>query len=409
MKIYDDQIYFFFVCVCVLHSLQTISNKQPNQQRTEEKKRIHTNPRTSSGLYKPGSCSSHLYFFSSHSNEKRKEKVKVAVIMGRGARSKKSRRPKVKATHVLASKATEIDPALVKRYRNTSQPTVKSNLYSEILKQRKDTKRARREAREAERRQLKDKAPVKATPKTKERLRRSDITLIEKDDKEILKDEADDEFSQFFKTKENPKVLVTTGEHPCFRSKQMVKEILWLFPNALYRPRKSYTLAEITEYCINRKFTDLIVVTDRLKEPYNLIISHLPQGPTAIFRVSNFLTHAQLNDPAPRTPHYPELIFKNFDTRLGRRISRMLEVLFPATRDYEGRAVATFLNQRDYIFLRTHRYIFDGLEEVRIQEMGPRFTLRLLSLQSGTFDSRFGEYEWFRKKVHDQDTLEWYL
>lgn len=329
--------------------------------------------------------------------------------MGRGARSKKSSRPHVKAKHHVESKATEIDPKLVERYRNTSQPSVKSELYTEILKQRKDTKRTRREGREVERRQLKERAPAKPIPKTKERLRRSDITIVEKDDPEIMKDEADDEFSQFFKTKANPKVLVTTGEHPCFRTKQLVKEILWLFPNAVYRPRRSYTLAEITQYCINREFTDLIVISDRLKEPFNVLISHLPEGPTANFRVSNFLTHAQLNDPAPRTAHYPELIFKNFDTRLGRRIARMLEVLFPSTRDYDGRAVATFLNQRDYIFLRTHRYIFDDLKEVRLQEMGPRFTLRLLSLQSGTFDSQFGEYEWYRKKEHDSDALEWYM
>lgn len=329
--------------------------------------------------------------------------------MGRGARSKKSSRPPVKGKHKLENQAMEIDPALVERYRNTSQPIVKSELYTQILKQRKDTKRARREAREKERRQLKEKAPAKPIPKTKERLRVADITIVERNDPEIEKDEGDDEFSKFFQTKANPKVLITTGEHPCFRTKQMVKEILWLFPNAIYRPRKSYTLKEITQFCINREFTDLLVVTDRLKEPHNLIVSHLPEGPTATFRVSNFLTHDQLNDPAPRTAHYPELIFKNFDTRLGRRISRMLECLFPATRDYAGRAVATFHNQRDYIFLRTHRYIFDSLEEVRLQEMGPRFTLRLLSLQSGTFDRQFGEYEWFRKKEHDSDKLEWYM
>lgn len=329
--------------------------------------------------------------------------------MGKGARSKKSFRPAAKRKHQLESKAMEIDPALVQRYRDTSQPIVKSELYTEILKQRKDTKRARREAREKERHQLKDKAPAKLIPETKERLRRSDITIVDKKDAEILKDEQDDEFSKFFEAKSNPKVLITTGEHPCFRTKQMVKEVMWLFPNSTYRPRKSYTIQEITQYCTNRGFTDLIVVTDRLKEPHNIIISHLPEGPTATFRVSNFLTHAQLTDPAPRTAHYPELIFKNFDTRLGRRISRMLECLFPATRDYAGRAVATFHNQRDYVFLRTHRYIFDSLEAVRLQEMGPRFTLRLLSLQSGTFDRQFGEYEWFRKKEHDSDKLEWFL
>lgn len=330
--------------------------------------------------------------------------------MGKGARSKRSTRPYAKRQHKLESKAQEVDPALMDRFRNTRQPIRKSQLFTEILKQKKDTKRARRESRENVRRHLKEKAPVKATPKTKERLRKPDVTIIEdKADAEILNDEADDEFAAFFRDRKNPKTLITTGEHPCFRTKQMVKELLWLVPNSLYRPRKNYTLKEITQFCMNREFTDLLVITDRLKEPYNLIISHLPEGPTATFRVSNFLTYAQLEDPAPRTEHYPELIFKNFDTRLGRRISRMMECLFPATRDYAGRAVATFHNQRDYIFLRTHRYIFDSLDAVRLQEMGPRFTLRLLSLQSGTFDRQFGEFEWYRKKEHDADTLEWYM
>ncbi|CAJ1009636.1 putative Brix domain containing protein [Leishmania naiffi] len=330
--------------------------------------------------------------------------------MGKGARSKHRTRPYARRQHVLESKAQEVDPELLERFRNTQQPIRKSQLFTEILKQKKDTKRARRESRENERLRLKDKAPVKATPKTKERKRRVDVTILEnKEDAEIINDEADDEFAAFFRDRQNPRTLITTGEHPCFRTKQLVKELLWLVPNSIYRPRKSYTLKDITQFCCNREFTNLLVVTDRIKEPHNLIVSHLPEGPTATFRVSNFLSYAQLEDPAPRTEHYPELIFKNFDTRLGRRIARMLECLFPATRDYAGRAVATFLNQRDYIFLRTHRYIFDSLKAVRLQEMGPRFTLRLLSLQSGTFDRQFGEYEWYRKKEHDADTLEWYM
>ena len=32
-----------------------------------------------------------------------------------------------------------------------------------------------------------------------------------------------------------------------------------------------------------------------------------------------------------------------------------------------------------------------------LQEIGPRFTLKLRSLQKGTFDSKFGEYEWIHK------------
>lgn len=38
-----------------------------------------------------------------------------------------------------------------------------------------------------------------------------------------------------------------------------------------------------------------------------------------------------------------------------------------------------------------------------IQELGPRFTLKLRSLQKGTFDSKFGEYEWIHKVCLSND------
>ena len=54
---------------------------------------------------------------------------------------------------------------------------------------------------------------------------------------------------------------------------------------------------------------------------------------------------------------------------------------------------------------RHHRYVFESREDEekqkaglavqsRLQELGPRFTMKLLSLQRGTFDSKNGEYEW---------------
>lgn len=55
-------------------------------------------------------------------------------------------------------------------------------------------------------------------------------------------------------------------------------------------------------------------------------------------------------------------------------------------------------NQRDFIFFRHHRYIFDEeFKSVNLQEIGPRFTLRLEKLQHGTFDNQFGEMEWLSK------------
>lgn len=33
-----------------------------------------------------------------------------------------------------------------------------------------------------------------------------------------------------------------------------------------------------------------------------------------------------------------------------------------------------------------------------VQEIGPRFTLKLTSLQKGTFDAKTGEFEWVHKR-----------
>jgi ribosome production factor 1 len=38
-----------------------------------------------------------------------------------------------------------------------------------------------------------------------------------------------------------------------------------------------------------------------------------------------------------------------------------------------------------------------------VQEIGPRFTLKLQSLQKGTFDSKGGEFEWIHKP-QEQET-----
>ena len=49
------------------------------------------------------------------------------------------------------------------------------------------------------------------------------------------------------------------------------------------------------------------------------------------------------------------------------------------------------------LFYLFFRYIFKNQKKAGLQELGPRFTLKLRSLQRGTFDSKFGEYEWIHK------------
>ncbi len=105
-----------------------------------------------------------------------------------------------------------------------------------------------------------------------------------------------------------------------------------------------------------------------------MIIVHLPDGPTATFKLSNIKLPPEIPvcNIRPRTwymaitvfiqehgemsLHNPELILNNFTTRLGHGIGRMFASLFPQVPEFTGRRVITFHSQRDFIFLRQHRY-----------------------------------------------------
>lgn len=137
----------------------------------------------------------------------------------------------------------------------------------------------------------------------------------------------------------------------------------------------------------------------------SLTIIHLPDGPTANFKLSSIVTNKDISGHGLLNAHAPELILNNFDSRLGHTIGRLFGCLFPKVPEFAGRQVCTLHNQRDFIFFRRHRYVFSSTSDAkgeegqvkkrcRLQEIGPRFTLKLLSLQKGTFNTKYGDYEW---------------
>jgi hypothetical protein len=95
------------------------------------------------------------------------------------------------------------------------------------------------------------------------------------------------------------------------------------------------------------------------------------------------------------------VILNNFNTRLGHRVGRMLGSLFHQIPNFKGRRVVTFHNQRDFIFFRHHRYVFESKEKARLQQLGPKFTLKLRWMQHGVFDTQHGEMEWLHKASHN--------
>lgn len=189
--------------------------------------------------------------------------------------------------------------------------------------------------------------------------------------------------------------MVTTQRYPSAKIFPVIAELLNCMPNAFYYKRGHFELKRICEYAGNRGFTHLIVLTEKAKTPNGLILIKLPLGPTAAFKLRSTMLGSDIKGHGNSTAHIPELILNNFNTRLGRRLGRFLGSLYPHKPDFKGRQVATFHNQRDFIFFRQHRYMFgeDG-KSVKMQELGPRFTLKLRYLLAGSFDTKQGEYEW---------------
>ena len=237
-------------------------------------------------------------------------------------------------------------------------------------------------------------------PLTVEDKREYDETIIT-EDTELLNQENIDEFADYFKDATTPKILLTTSENPSKYLFPFLKEIKSTFPNCFYWPRRNYTLQEICKYAPTKGYTDVMVFRENQKEINQLILIHLPKGPTAFFKVTTPKLNHEIHHHGNVTDHYPELILNNFNTIVGRRIARFFAALVPQQPEFKGRRVMTFHNQRDFIFFRHHRYMFDenskGKIHTNLQEIGPRFTLKLEKIQHGTFDNKFGELEWNAK------------
>ncbi|KAI8466209.1 MAG: anticodon-binding protein [Monoraphidium minutum] len=313
-------------------------------------------------------------------------------------------------------------PTLGQQTSYIKNKLVRSEKYAKLKHKLKKAKKAERKKRQEEEAKAEDlglEAPPRKQQRTIENTREKDVTMVAPGDEEVALDEDDDEFAAHFTRQREPKVLITTCYKPSAIMFAFLSEMMETLPCAEYYKRQGFPLKKIVQFAGNREYTDLIVFNEDRKGVNGLLLVHLPGGPTAHFRISNLTLGRDIKGHGRATSHRPELVLNHFDTRLGRRVGRMLASLFHQDPQFRGRRVATFHNQRDFIFFRHHRYIFEEKEkrvaapagggkgaapakqkvvQARLQELGPRFTLKLQSLQKGTFDSRGGEFEWVHKK-----------
>lgn len=252
------------------------------------------------------------------------------------------------------------------------------------------------ETSRAKRRKERDPAVPKAVPRTLESKRVFSPDQL-MDESTLAEMDATDEFSRFFTQGEAPKILVTSSRRAHPATYQFAEELADLFPTAEYRQRSStWLVGDIVKQATEHAYTHLLIVNESRKTTNSLSVIKLPEGPTAIFQLSSIRLAKQIHNHGRASSHTPELILNNFVTKLGHRVGRLFVSLFPHVPQFEGRQVVTFHNQRDFIFVRRHRYVFEGEQRVRMQEIGPQFTLKLHRILKATHELQQAEveYEW---------------
>lgn len=137
------------------------------------------------------------------------------------------------------------------------------------------------------------------------------------------------------------------------------------------------------------------------KTANNHSISHLPHGPTVSFSLHNVLMRGDIPGSirGSVSEAYPHLMFEGFTSRLGERVCKVLKHLFPprdpiTSKTKLSNRVVIFKNIEDVIEVRHYVYVRTAHDSVELSEVGPRMSMKLFEIRSGTLENKDGHVEW---------------
>ncbi|KAL5585010.1 hypothetical protein FOVSG1_014399 [Fusarium oxysporum f. sp. vasinfectum] len=210
----------------------------------------------------------------------------------------------------------------------------------------------------------------------------------------------DDEYAQLSGIVD-PRVLVTTSRDPSARLSAFAKEIRLLLPTAVRLNRGNLILPDLVRSAQSAGLSDVVLLHEHRGTPTALTLSHFPHGPTVSFSLHNVVLRHDIPGSVRGTvsESYPHLIFDGFTSRLGERVVKVLKHVFPpreaiTNKNKVGNRVVTFKNIEDSIEVRHHVFVRTGYDSVELAEVGPRMTMRVFEIRSGTLDNKDGDVEW---------------
>jgi ribosome production factor 1 len=82
-------------------------------------------------------------------------------------------------------------------------------------------------------------------------------------------------------------VIVTTSRNASKHAKKFANEFATLIPTGEYYNRRTFEVKQMLEFAVNREYTDVIIINENKKKINQLVHCHLPNGPTAKYRLSS--------------------------------------------------------------------------------------------------------------------------
>uniref|UniRef100_A0A2P2I3G2 U3 small nucleolar ribonucleoprotein protein IMP4-like n=1 Tax=Hirondellea gigas TaxID=1518452 RepID=A0A2P2I3G2_9CRUS len=185
---------------------------------------------------------------------------------------------------------------------------------------------------------------------------------------------------------EDPKIFLTTSHDPSSRLKMFAKEMKLIFPNCERMNRGNFNLKSLLSSAKTNGFTDVVILHETRGRPDQIVVSHLPNGPTAFFSLHDVKLRHDIPDTGTMSEAYPHLIFHNFVSKLGLRVQCILKYLFPVPKD-DSQRVMMFVNHSDWILFRHYvEQRGDNGKNEGVIEVGPQFSMLCHKIILSTLD-----------------------
>mmetsp|Transcript_30350 Transcript_30350/g.59291 ORF Transcript_30350/g.59291 Transcript_30350/m.59291 type:complete len:195 (+) Transcript_30350:2091-2675(+) len=192
--------------------------------------------------------------------------------------------------------------------------------------------------------------------------------------------------------RENIKTGIITSKNPSKKILLLIKDLLYIMPHSIFFKKKINKLRDIISYLKMHKYTNFLFIKEEKKGSIFIWQIQIQIKITVIYKIIYFIPKKNILNNCSRSCHSPEIIFKNFKGNLGKSLCFLLKSLFSDYPNFKGRQTFSFFFRRNLIFFRFHRYIFSSSSnDVKLQEIGPRFTLHFYKIFKNIPKIFFGE------------------